>query len=204
MGFTRGNPGVQLFPRGKSAFTFAWFSPGVSLVSPWGNPGVTKKSVPSGFPRFPLGFLLVFPRGIPVFPWGKPRGRPGENQPERKSKVGACLFGIAIAGFPLGVPRGKPAFLPFPWGFAGFPLGKASFPEFRKSRILDFGLAGILVGLTTPGFPRGKHRGFTRGKSVWMSPWFSPGEKRRRRFSPGQVQCLVPETTSAIWKTYLK
>ena len=126
-----------------------------------------------------LGVSPGFPQGKTGSPLGKTRGNATVNQPERKSKVGACLFGIAIAGFPLGFPRGKPAFLPFPWGFAGFPLGKASFPEFRKSRILDFGLAGILGGLTTPGFPQGKTRGETRGKPVWMSPWVSPGEKRR-------------------------
>ena len=87
---------------------------------------------------------MVFPRGIPVSPWRKPGETTGENQPERKSKVGACLFGIAKPGEPLGFPRGKVAFLPFPFGF---PRGKGKgFLLYVNSGILDFDRPGFWVG----------------------------------------------------------
>ena len=166
------------FTRGKSAFTLAWSSPGFFLVFPLGESRCDEKVV------FEL-FSWVFPRGNAGFSPGEnryvPGGNPGGNQVERKSKVGACLFRIADAGFPLGETQGEVGIPAFPQGFSGLSPGESQFSRSQELFLLAGRDSG---GLAAPGFPQGKHRVFTRGKSVWMSPWFSPGEKRRRLVFP--------------------
>ncbi len=86
---------------------------------------------------------MVFPRGRLVSPWGKLGEMPGENQPERKSKVGACVFVIATPGKTLVFHQGKAGMPSFPWGF---PWGKPVFQGYVNSGILDFGRPGFWVG----------------------------------------------------------
>ena len=110
---------------------------------------------------------------------------------KRKGKVGACLFRIADAGFPQGETQGEVGIPAFPQGFSGLSPGESQFSRSQESSFLAGRDSG---GLAAPGFPQGKHRVFTRGKSDFMHDWFSPGEERRRRsspgVSPGRVQCL--------------
>ncbi len=143
-GFTRGNPGAQLFTRGKC--TFAWFSPGVSLVSPWGNPGVTKMSVSSGFPRFSPGFLLVFPRGIPVFPWGKLGEDQGKTSRSAKVRWGHAFSESQLPAFPWGFPGESRHSCLSPGGLPAFPWGKPAFQNSENPEFWILAWPGFWVG----------------------------------------------------------